>query len=107
MALLGFPSENELTSMLGYVTEEDRAKWDQQKDASDKHLEKARSGLTARGLASQAATPAISMAERSIQAQMTGAQTEERRNTRAKQTKRTVTTLETEEPVEEGFGMGY
>lgn len=107
MPILGFPSEREVSSMLGFVTHEDRAKWDQMKEASDKQLEATRSGLTAKGLASQGATPAISMVEKSINAQMTAATMEERRKTQTKQTRRTVTTLETEEPVTGSDEMGY
>lgn len=58
--------------MFGFVTSEDRARWNQMKADSDQQLESARSGLTAKGLASQSAAPMIGMAERSINAQMTG-----------------------------------
>jgi hypothetical protein len=108
MSILGFPSEQELTSMMGFVTDKDRDEWDARKDASDRRLESARSGLTAKGLASKSATPAVSMIERTVNSQMTAAQMEARRNTSPKQTRRTVTTLETEEPVQsDGYGMGY
>jgi hypothetical protein len=72
MSILGFPSTQELTSMLGYVTDQDRAEWEQRKAASDQQLEAARNGLTARGLASQSAAPALSMAEKSIDRQLQG-----------------------------------
>lgn len=108
MGMMGFPNEQELTSMLGYVTDEDRKRWEEMKATSDANLENARNGLTARGLASQAASPAISLAEKSVNAQMTSAAMEERRKTQVKQTKRTVTTFETEEPVKsDGHGLGY
>lgn len=98
MGVLGFPSERDLSSMMGYVTDEDREKWERMKAASDRALESS-GGLTARGLASHAAAPAMSMAERSINAGLTAARNEEARNTRAKETKRTVTTFMREEPV--------
>jgi hypothetical protein len=94
MSILGFPSETELSSMMGYVTDEDREKWDRMKAASDKQLEGARNGLTAKGLASQSAGPAISMAEKSINAQMQGEQMAERealRNSRKERVERTET----------------
>jgi len=107
MSILGFPTSSDISEMFGYVTPEDRAKWDSQKEESDKQLDKARNGLTAAGLASKSTAPALGMAEKVISSRMTGAAMEERRNTQAKQTKRTVTTLETEEPVNIDNGMGY
>lgn len=82
MSILGFPSETELSSMMGYVTDEDRDKWERMKASSDKQIERSRSGLTARGLASQSAAPAISMAEKSINAQMHGEQMADRERRR-------------------------
>lgn len=99
MGMLGFPGKDELTGMFGYVTDEDRAKWEQQRAASDARIANGEGGVTARSLAHQAATPAMSFAERTITGQMHAAQTEERRNTSVKQTKRTFTTFEREEPV--------
>lgn len=108
MSILGFPNEAELSSMMGYVTEEDREKWDRMKAASDSRLEASRNGLTARGLASQAAMPAMSIAERSINAELHAARNEEARKTQVKETKRTVTTFTKEEPVSsEEYGPGY
>lgn len=99
MPIPGFPGESQLSSMFGFVTHEDRARWDQMKASSDAELEKAKNGLSARGLASKAAAPAMSFAEKTITSQMHAEQTEERRNSHGKQTKRTFTTFETEEPV--------
>ena len=82
MSILGFPSETELSSMMGYVTDEDRDKWEKMKASSDKQIENSRSGLTAKGLASQSAGPAISMVEKSINAQMHGEQMAERERRR-------------------------
>jgi hypothetical protein len=82
MGILGFPSETELSSMMGYVTDEDREKWARMKASSDKQIENSRNGLTARGLASQSAAPAISMAEKSINAQMHGEQMADRERRR-------------------------
>lgn len=107
MSILGFPSETDISSMMGYVTDEDRAQWLRMKEASDRQLEEANNGLTAKGLALQSATPAIGIAEKVIGAQMHAASTEDMRKTGMKQTKRTVTTLETEEPVLDDEGMGY
>jgi hypothetical protein len=108
MAIPGFPNEAELSSMMGFVTDEDRERWDKMKAASDKQLDEARSGLTARGLASQSAGPAMHFAERAISAKMTGAEMEARRETSRKETKRTVTTFETVEPVKsDGAGLEF
>lgn len=99
MAILGFPNEGEISSMMGFVTEEDREKWERMKAASDSRLEASRRGLSARGLASEVAMPAMNIAERSINAQLHAARNEEARNTQVKETKRTVTTFTKEEPV--------
>lgn len=101
MAILGLPDENFLSEMTGFVTHEDREQWDRKKAASDAELEKARGSLSARGLASKAATPAMNFAQQTITAQMHAEQTEERRDSHKKQTKRTggYTTYETTEPV--------
>ena len=88
MSILGFPSENEVASMFGFVTDEDRSRWERMKEASDKQLEGAREGLTAKGLASQSAGPMIGMAERSINAQMHGEQMAERKAQRDGRTER-------------------
>jgi len=88
MSILGFPNETELASMMGFVTDEDRQKWTQMKESSDKQLEGARSGMTARGLASHSAAPAISLAEKSINAQMQGEQIAEREAQRELRTPR-------------------
>lgn len=108
MGFPGFPDETFISEMTGFVTHEDREAWERKKAASDAELERARSGLTARGLASKAATPAMSFAEKTITAQMHAEQTEERRNSHRNQTKRTVTTFETEEPVSfDEHGPGF
>ncbi|ROR75981.1 hypothetical protein SAMN06295974_3874 [Plantibacter flavus] len=65
--------------MFGFVTNEDRERWNKMKAASDEQMEGARNGLTAKGLASQSAAPMIGMAERSINAQMTGEANAQRR----------------------------
>lgn len=108
MAIMGFPGEGELSSMMGYVTDEDREKWERMKAASDSRLEASRNGLTARGLASQAAQPAMGIAEQSINAELHAIRNEEARKTQLKETKRTVTTFTKEEPVSsEEYGPGY
>ncbi|WP_311245260.1 MULTISPECIES: hypothetical protein [unclassified Microbacterium] len=99
MGIMGFPSEHEITSMMGFVNEEDRTRWEKEKAASDARVESARAGLSARGLASTMAQPAMGIAERSINASLHAARTEEARNTTGKQTKRTSTTFISEEPV--------
>lgn len=73
MAILGFPNEAEISSMMGFVTDEDRDKWDQMKAASDKNLAATRNGLTARGLASQAALPGMNLAEQAVNSRMRAA----------------------------------
>lgn len=109
MGMLGFPDAEEMASMMGFVTDEDRDRWKKQKAASDERMESARNGLSARQLASQSAAPAIGLAEKAINAQMTSASIEQRRGTLKKQTnRRTVTTFETEEPVvSDEPGMGF
>lgn len=108
MSLLGFPSEGEIASMMGYVKEEDRAEWDRRIAASNSRIENARASLSARGLASQIATPAMSIAEKSMNASLHAARNEAARNTTGKQTKRTVTTFTKEEPLSsEEYGPEY
>lgn len=99
MGILGFPSENEITTMMGYVTPEDRRKWEQDKPQSDQGVDAARGRLSARGLASQVAQPAMDIAGRSINASLHAARTEEARKTQGKQTKSTFTLFTKEEPV--------
>lgn len=111
MGVLGFPTDDELLSMFGYVTDEDRDKWTRMKESSDRGLEEARNGLTARNLASQSAAPAIGMAEKSINAQMHGEQTAEREAQRRSRTERVTTrTRYYEEEIPDTAddrGMGY
>lgn len=111
MGVLGFPNDNELLSMFGYVTDEDRDKWNRMRESSDRSLEESRSGLTARGLASQSAAPAIGMAEKSINAQMQGEQMAEREAKRKSRTERVTTrTRYYEEEIPESADdreMGY
>lgn len=113
MSILGFPSEKELSSMFGYVSDEDREKWNRMKAASDAQVEGAHNGLTARGLASQSANPALHMAEKSIDAQMKGEQMAERealRNGRKERVelKETRTRyFEEDAPSNSDHGMGY
>lgn len=78
MGVFGIPSENELLSMFGYVSDEDREKWNRKNAASGRGSDGANQGATAKGLASKAAAPVIAMAEKSINAQMQGEQTAER-----------------------------
>lgn len=99
MGILGFPSENELSSMLGFVTDEDREKWRRGREASETRRQETREGLSARGLVSQAAMPAVSIGERVLNAELHAARNESARNTTQKQTKRTVTTFTKEEPL--------
>ena len=82
MTLPGFPNQSQISEMFGYVTAEDKSRWNSQKEASDRALDNSRSGLTAKGLASQAAAPAIGMAEKSINAQMHAEQMSERERQR-------------------------
>jgi len=108
MGIPGFPNESDLSSMMGFVTDEDREKWTRMKEASDRALDGTRNALAASGLVSQSMASGVSMAEKSVAAQLIGEQTETRRHTQPKQTKRTVTTLETEEPEpSEDQEMGY
>ncbi len=99
VGMLGLPNPEELASMFGYVDENDRAQWEQKKAASDARLEQARNRLSGRGLATHAAGPAMGMAERSINAELSAARHEEARNTLAKERKTTTTTITREEPV--------
>lgn len=101
MAILGLPDENFISEMTGFVTHEDREAWEQKKAASDAELERARGSLSARGLASKAATPAMNFAQQVITAQMHAEQTEERRDSHRKQSKQTsaTKTFQTTEPV--------
>jgi hypothetical protein len=82
MSIFGFPSTSELTEMMGYVTDEDHARWDSMKESSDKRREAARTGQTAKGLASQGVAPALGMAEKNINAQIHGEQMAERQRRR-------------------------
>lgn len=107
MKIPGFPSEEEILSSFGYVTDEDRDRWDRMKAASDERMAASGTRLSARELAAQAASPAVSMAERGIQAQMVGAQTAEEGVSRAARPKvrvehTTTRTRVTEEEVKEG-----
>lgn len=108
MGIMGFPSEGEISSMLGYVTEEDRERWARMKAASDSRLQASGGGLTAQNFASQAVAPAMNIAERSINAELHAARNEQARMTQPKQTKRTVTTFTREEPVSsDEYDLGY
>ena len=108
MGIPGFPSEVDLSSMMGFVTDEDREKWTRMKQASDRALDGARNGLAASGLISQSMASGVGMAEKSVAAQLIGEETRTRHHTQPKQTTRTVTALETEKPVRsEDHEMGY
>jgi len=108
MGILGFPNQAEVSAMMGFVTEEDREKWERMKASSDRNLEAARSGMSARQLAAQSATPAMTMAERSVYGDLQAAKQEEARMTQPKRTKRTTTTFTSEEPLSsDDHGMEY
>lgn len=108
MGVMGFPGERDLSTMFGVVTEEDRQRWERDKQASDQRIQGAREGLTARGLASKSVTPTIGLAEKVINSQIHGEMTDARRNTHRKQTKRTISVLDTEEPVQsDSQGMEF
>lgn len=108
MSISGFPSERELSDMFGYVTQEDREKWDKESEAADQRRERARNGLSARGLASNAVAPIISQAENVMNRQMSATLVEEKRNTLGKQSKRTITTIESEQPLQsDSHEMGF
>ena len=95
MGLLGFPSADEMSSMMGFVTDEDRAKWDSMKQRSDAELAKRGS---ADSVASKGVNPALGFAEKSINAQMTAEQMAIRERARQEgEIKRTRKTLITEE----------
>lgn len=69
-----------MTEMFGFVTPEDKAKWEQQREANK---QKPAPG-TAQEMASKSAAPALDLAKKGVQAQMHGAQTEAQRGNRAK-----------------------
>lgn len=76
MGLLGFPSPDEISSMMGYVTDEDRSKWEQMKNRSDAEIAK-------RGeVGSKITAPAVSIVERTVNAQMQGEMIAERERQR-------------------------
>lgn len=85
----GFPSKRDMSDMFGYVTEEDQAKWEKQREASKKSTPS-----TARQLASESIKPALELARHGVRAQMHGAQNEAQRGDQAKQrvvTRETIT----------------
>lgn len=84
--MLGFPSNKDLSEMFGYVTEEDRDKWEQDREARKK-----KTPGTAREMADKSIAPALDMARQGVQAQMHGAQYEAQRGAQPKQKSRVVT----------------
>ena len=81
---LGFPSARDFSEMFGYVKEEDREKWEK-----DRNANKNRSQGTAADMAGRSVGPALDLAKQGVRAQMHGAQMEAQRGSQAK--KRTVT----------------
>lgn len=84
---------DDLRSMFGYATDEDRARWDQLEEASKARREKERSGLTAKAMASKSMGGPLSMAEKNIGAQMHAVRAEEHRNS-GRRVERTTTIRE-------------
>lgn len=80
MSFMGFPSRRDMSEMFGFVTNEDKAKWEQERDAN----QKSGSSGTASEMASKSAGPALDLARKGVQAQMHGAQTEAQRGAQAK-----------------------
>lgn len=69
--MMGFPSEEELSSMFGFVTEEDRSRWDQMKSASDGELaEKRRPTRHGRNVMNQGSTATTGFAERAMNSKL-------------------------------------
>jgi hypothetical protein len=93
MGTLGFPSGKDMSEMFGYVTPEDQAGWEKQREAS-KAAQVAKPG-TAKEMANKSIAPALDMAKRGVQAQLHGAQMESQRGdqakTRTRVTRETVT----------------
>ena len=92
MATLGFPSGKDISEMFGFVTEEDRSKWEQQREAN-----KQKQPGTAADMASKSVAPAMDMVKQGVQAQMHGAQFEAQRGAQPKQKTRTVRETVTEQ----------
>ena len=92
MGVLGFPSGKDMSEMFGYVTDEDRAKWDQQREAN-----KEKQPGTAADMASKSVAPAMDMAKQGVQAQMHGAQYEAQRGAQPKERTRVVRETVTEQ----------
>ncbi len=110
MGIMGFPSEGELASMMGFVSDEDRKRWEQMKAESDARIAASGKGLSARNLAAQAASPAMSMAERSVTAGLHAARNEQARDTQAKRMRnetRTVTYTSSEPVSSDEYEHGY
>lgn len=80
MGLMGLPSGKDMAELFGYVTPEDKAKWEQDREAS-----KQSSPGTAKEMANKSMAPAMDMAKRGVQAQMHGAQNEAQRGAQPKQ----------------------
>ena len=104
MGLMGIPTADEMASMMGYVTDEDRSKWEAKKARSDAEMQR-------RGQMGQSVTgPALGMAEKTVNAQMQGEMIAERERSRADRQikKKTVTTFEETEHVDkdDDFQMG-
>lgn len=91
--VLGFPSGKDLVEMFGYVTDEDRTKWEQQREASKKE----NTPGTAQEMANRSIAPALEMAQHGVQAQMHGAQYEAQRGAQPKQRSRVIRQTVTEQ----------
>lgn len=107
MGTLGFPSGKDLSEMFGFVTEEDRSKWEQQREAGKK-----KQPGTAADMASKSVAPAMDMAKQGVQAQMHGAQYEAQRGAQPKQKTRVVRETVTEQsrnidPSDSGYGPDF
>jgi hypothetical protein len=88
----GFPSKKDMAEMFGYVTPEDQAKWEKQREAR-----KQAAPGTAQEMAAKSIAPALDLAKHGIRAQMHGAQTEAQRGAQPKQRVKTVKITETEQ----------
>lgn len=91
--VMGFPTGKDMSEMFGYVTEEDRSNWQQQREASKQEKPPG----TAQEMASKSIAPALDMAKHGVQAQMHGAQTEAHRGAQPKTKSRVIRQTVTEQ----------
>ena len=76
MGLMGIPTADEMASMMGYVTDEDRSKWEAKKARSDAEMQRrCQMGQSVTG-------PVLGMAEKTVNAQMQGEMIAERERQR-------------------------